>query len=272
MSTSVQVSKTRPIDDQLRGLPEGLSIYDPFLRHEVKEALEEGGEALISRNAEGEKNGLFIYDEYEGTGTIFTKSREAFDLFFKMKPSSYIFSELDVAEYPKEVWNIWELDVDAATADHRFRHHVSMDEDVGEVERFVLATQPETNREWVRVSLKNGDKCFVVKIANRVVGIAWMTIVGGVARSQGLYVEPQFRRMGATTDNFYARLIYLKSRRVHTLINEIAESNVASSGHAAKIGERIVGRIFLYTSPESGPAENHDRRSHPDSDSLHPIG
>ena len=272
MSNSVQVSKTRPIDDQLRGLPEGLSLYDPFLRHEVKEALEEGGEALISQNAEGEKDGLFIYDEYERTGTIFTKSREAFDLFFKMKPSSYIVSELEVAEYPKEVWNIWELDVDAATAEYRFKHHVSMDEDVEEVERFVHATQPETNRQWVRVSLENGDKCFVVKIANRIVGIAWMTIVGGVARSQGLYVEPQFRRMGATTDNFYARLIYLKSRRVHTLINEIAESNLASSGHAAKIGERIVGRIFLYASPESGPSEDNDKRSRLDSGSLHPVG
>ncbi len=87
-------------------------------------------------------------------------------------------------------------------------------------------------------------------MANRIVGIAWMTIVDGVARSHGLYVEPQFRRMGITRDNFHARLIYLKSRHVHTLINEIAESNVASSGHAARIGEKIVGKIFLYTSPD----------------------
>jgi len=56
--------------------------------------------------------------------------------------------------------------------------------------------------------------------------------------------------MGITKDNFQARLIYLKSRHVHTLINEIAETNVASSGHAAKIGEKIVGKIFLYASPD----------------------
>ena len=98
---------------------------------------------------------------------------------------------------------------------------------------------------------ENGDKCFVVKISNRIVGIAWMTIVGGIARSHSLYVEPKFRRMGITKDNLQARLIYLKSRHVHTLINEIAESNVASSSHAKKIGEKIVGRIFLYNSPDS---------------------
>jgi len=172
-----------------------------------------------------------------------------FDYFYDFKPSSYIFSELQVAEHPEEVWNIWQLDVDKAPLDHRFKHHVSMDYDVREIEQFMAATQPETNRQWVSVALRNGDKCFVVKIANRIVGIAWMTIVDGVARSHGLYVEPQFRRMGITRDNFQARLIYLKSRHVHTLINEIAESNVASSGHAARIGEKIVGKIFLYTSP-----------------------
>ncbi len=125
-----------------------------------------------------------------------------------------------------------------------------MDHDVREIEQFMAATQPETNRRWVSVALKNGDKCFVVKIANRIVGIAWMSIVDGVARSHGLYVEPQFRRMGITRDNLQARLIYLKSRHVHTLINEIAESNVASSSHAVKAGEKIVGKIFLYTSSD----------------------
>lgn len=238
------------MDEQLGDLPRGLSLFDPLLRHEVKEAIEAGGEAYVSTNVEGGKNGLFIYDGYEATGTVFTKSREVFDYFYDLKPSSYIFSELDVAQHPKEVWNVWQLDVDEAPLDHRFKHQVSMDNDVREIERFMAATQPETNKQWVGVALRNGDKCFVVKMANRIVGIAWMTIVDGVARSHGLYVEPQFRRMGITTDNFHARLIYLKSRHVHTLINEIAESNVASSGHAARIGEKIVGKIFLYTSPD----------------------
>lgn len=249
MSNSVQVSKIKTIDE-LGDLPKQLSFFDPLLRHEVKEALEAGGEAFISQNSEGVKNGLFIYDNYEATGTIFTKSREVFDHFYNLKPSSYIFSELEVAEHPKEVWNIWQLDVDKTPSSHRFKHHVSMDHNVREIEDFMASTQPETNRQWVSVALNNGDKCFVVKIANRIVGIAWMTIVDGVARSHGLYVEPQFRKMGIMRDNLQARLIYLKSRRVHTLINEIAESNVASSSHAAKAGEKIVGKIFLYTSPE----------------------
>lgn len=250
MSNGIQVSEIKSVEAQLAGLPKGLSFFDPLLRHEVKEALESGGEAFISKNSEGEKNGLFIYDGYEATGTIFTKSREAFDHFYELKPSSYIFSELEVAELPKEVWNIWQLDVDKASSDYRFKHHVSIDYDVDEIERFMAAAQPGTNRRWVRVALKNGDKCFVVKIGSKIVGIAWMSIVGGIARSHGIYVEPQFRRTGIMRDDQQARLIYLKSRNVHTLINEIAESNVAASSLAAKAGEKIVGKIFLYTSPD----------------------
>ena len=81
-----------------------------------------------------------------------------FDYFYELKPSSYIFSELEVAEHPKEVWNVWQLDVDKAPVDHRFKHQVSMDHDVMEIEGFMATTQPETNKQWVGVALKNGDK------------------------------------------------------------------------------------------------------------------
>ena len=250
MSEIVQVPKAEVLGEQLSDLPKGLSFFDPILPHEAKEALESGGEVFISQTSKGAKDGLFIYDSYEATGTIFTRSKEAFDKFYRLKPSSYIFSELEVAEHPKEKWNIWQLNVEKAAARHRFRHHVTMDHDPGEIERFMAFTQPETNQTWVRVALKNGDKCFVVKIAGRIVGMAWMAVVGDVARSHGLYVEPQFRRMGIMKDNFYARLIYLKSRHVRILINEIADSNVPSASHAAKIGETIAGKIFLYTNPD----------------------
>src|SRR5207244_9909757 len=250
-SNGLQVSEVKSADEELRDLPKGMSFFEPIIRHEVKEALEAGGEVYVSQSSNGHKSGLFIYDGYEATGTIFTRSREVFDHFYLLKPSSYSVSEYEVAEHPKEVWNIWQLNVDKVALEHKFKHDVSMEYNVGDIERFIASSQPETNRGWIKVALRNGDKCFVVRIANRIVGIAWMTIAGGVARSHGLYVEPQFRRMGIMRDNLQARLIYLKSRHVHTLINEISESNIASARHAAKAGEKIVGKIFLYTSPDS---------------------
>jgi hypothetical protein len=248
-SSSLHVSVVRSVEE-LGDLSKGLSFFDPIIHHEAKEALEADDEVYVSKSSDGHKNGLFIYDGFEATGTIFTRSKEVFDHFYPLKPSSYIFSEYEATEHPKEDWNIWQLDVDKAPLNHRFKHHVNMENNVEEIERFMTATQPETNRKWIKVALRNGDKCFVVRIANRIVGMAWMTIAGGVARSHGLYVEPQFRRMGIMRDNLQARLIYLKSRHVHTLINEIPESNVASSSHASSAGEKIVGKIFLYTSPD----------------------
>ena len=247
-----KITDPKTVDQKLGGLPGGLSFFDAIVRHEAREELECGGEVYFSDGPDGGKNGVFIYDGYEATGTIFTRSREVFDRFFALKPSSYIFSELDVEEHPKEEWSIWQLDVNKASSDHRFKHHVSIENNAKEIEDFMAINQPETNRQWVAVALKNGDKCFVVRMFDRIVGIAWMTIVDGIARSHSLYVEPNFRRKGITLDIFYARLIYLKSRRVHTLINEIADSNVASSAHARGIGERVVGKIYLYQSPASG--------------------
>ena len=112
-----------------------------------------------------------------------------------------------------------------------------------EIEQFMTLTQPETNRKWVSVAISNGDKCFVVKIANRIVGIAWISIVDDIARSHSVYVEPQFRRRGIMSDIMQARLLYLKSRHVHTLINEVAESNTASSCHVVKAGEKKRGQV-----------------------------
>src|SRR5947209_4306244 len=154
---------------QLGDLPKGLSFFDPILHHEAKAALEADGEVYVYESPEGLKSGLFIYDGYEATGTIFTRSREVFDHFYLLKPSSYIFSEYEVAEHPKEVWNIWQLDVDKVALEHKFKHDVSMEYDVGDIERFMASSQPETNRGWIKVALRNGDKCFVVRIAHRIV-------------------------------------------------------------------------------------------------------
>lgn len=247
MSESTLVTKVESAEKL--SLPKGLSFFDPIIRHEAREAIEAGGEVFVSKDARGETEGLLIFDGVEATGTIFTKSRKAFDRLFALKPDSYIFSEMDIPTLPREPWNIWQLDVDKAKVDHRFKHHVSIDSNEDEIARFMAATQPDTNVRWIGAALKNGDKCFVVKIANRIVGMAWMTMVEGLARSHGLYVEPQFRRRGIMRDCLQARLIYLRSRHVHTLINEIAESNVASSAHAAKAGEKVVGKLFLYTTP-----------------------
>ncbi len=253
MLVSIRVKEVtiETIDEQIGGLPSGLSFFDPLLRHEVKETLESNGEVFVSEGSEGNKNGLFIFDNYEETGTIFTQSRQVFDHFYNLKPSSYIFAELEIAELQKELWNIWQLDVDATPSSYRFKHQISMDYDVKEIEQFMTLTQPETHRKWVSVAISNGDKCFVVKIANRIVGIAWISIVDDIARSHSVYVEPQFRRRGIMSDIMQARLLYLKSRHVHTLINEVAESNTASSCHVVKAGEKIVGKMFLYTSPDT---------------------
>ncbi|MDG6933774.1 MAG: hypothetical protein JRN68_03665, partial [Nitrososphaerota archaeon] len=55
---SVELSS---IDRQLSELPAGLTIFEPFLKHEAKESIESGGEVFVSEDSSGKKDGLFIY-------------------------------------------------------------------------------------------------------------------------------------------------------------------------------------------------------------------
>jgi len=54
--------------------------------------------------------------------------------------------------------------------------------------------------------------------------------------------------------------MHLRSKGLHTLMNEIAESNVASSNHVEKAGEKIVGKMYLYATPEWLRMDGGDRR------------
>src|SRR3989442_5960295 len=99
-SNVLQVSEVKSIDERLGDLPKGLSFFDPILHHEAKEAIEAGGEVYVYRSTEGHKSGFFIYDGYETTGTIFSKSSEGFDHVYSLKTSRSSFPNDEVTEHP----------------------------------------------------------------------------------------------------------------------------------------------------------------------------
>ena len=85
-----EVKKVSEID----AFPKGVTFFEPYLKHDLKETLEAGGEAYLSKDSDGVITGRFMYDGYEEDGTIYTKSREVFDQFFGLKEFSFLYSEL----------------------------------------------------------------------------------------------------------------------------------------------------------------------------------
>jgi len=238
---------TERIDDASFALPDDLSFFAPYLRYFVKEILETGGEAFVSRTSEGAVSGLFIYDIPEKTGTIFTRSRDAFDRFYQLKPFNSLFAEIET-EHESEVYDIYTVDLENVAGDHRFRHEISVatERQADEIERFMVSTHPGINRRWVRVALKNGDRCFTARLCDEIAGAGWLSAVDGSGRLHSLYVKPQFRGMGVGEDLLCARLLWLRSKHARSAFSEISRNNASSSRVAVKGRMKVSGRIFQY--------------------------
>src|SRR5512139_747264 len=124
-SGDMEVSKLpSPFDIDLV-FPEGFSFFQPYLRYFINEVLEIGGEAYVSRTSDGNISGLFTYDDFEKSGTVYTRSREVFEYFCGLKPLNFLFAELRT-EVESEVYNIYNIDLESQDISHRFSHEISM--------------------------------------------------------------------------------------------------------------------------------------------------
>jgi GNAT superfamily N-acetyltransferase len=228
-------------------VPHDFSFFEPYLHYFIGEILEIGGEAYVSRDSEEAVSGIFLYDSSEKAGTVYTRSREVFDYFYELKPFNFLFAEIKT-EAESEIYDIYTVDLENLDIVHRFRHEISIaeKESISDIERFMALTHPGINRKWVSVALKNGEKCFIVRLTNEIAGLGWLSIVNGIGRLHSLYVKPQFRRIGIGEDILFARLLWLKSKHAHSAFSEISRYNVSSSRIAIKGHMTVSDQVFQY--------------------------
>jgi GNAT superfamily N-acetyltransferase len=228
-------------------LPKAFSFFEPYLQYLIGEVLEIGGEAYVSRASEDKISGLFTYDDFEKSGTVFTRSKEVFDYFYGLKPFNFLFAEFKT-EVKSEVYNIHSINLEDHDIVHRFSHEISMadDEQTSEIERFMVLAHPEINRKWTRAALKNGDKCFTVRLDGEIAGLGWASFINDIGRLHSLFVNPQFRNLGIGEDILYARLMYLKSKRACLAFSEIHQDNFPCSRIASKAQMTVCGHVYQY--------------------------
>ena len=243
----MEVSKLSTAFDTDLVFPEGFSFFEPYLQHFIREVLEIGGEAYVSRTSDGNISGLFTYDDFEKSGTVYTRSREVFEYFCGLKPLNFLFAELRT-EVESEVYNIYNIDLESQDISHRFSHEISIADggEIGEIERFMALAHPGMNKRWTRVALKNGDKCFTVRLDSEIAGLGWVSLVRGIGRIHSLFVKPQFRKLGIGEDILHARLMWLKLEHARSAFSEISRDNSPSSRIATKAQMRVCGQLFQY--------------------------
>ena len=227
--------------------PDGFSFFEPYLRHFIREVLQMGGEAYVSRAADRSVSGVFLYDDSEKAGTVFTRSRGVFDYFRRLKPLNSLFAELET-EVESEVYDIYTIDLENQDIFHRFSHEISMGDEgqIGEIERFMVLAHPGMNRRWIRVALENRDKCLTVRLGSEIAGMGWVSLAKGIGRIHSLFVNPQFRRMGIGEDLLHARLLWLRSMQARSAFSEISRHNFPSASIASKAQMKVCGQVFQY--------------------------
>ena len=232
--------------------PNGFSFFEPYLQYFIRETIGAGGEAYVSRTSEGNISGLFVYDGSEKTGTIYTRSKEAFDYFYELRPANFLFAELKT-EHESEVYDIYTIDLENLAIVHRFSHEISIAEegDVDEIGQFMASAHPGINKRWVNVALKEGERCFFVRLGKEIAGLGWLSIVNNIGRLHSLHVKPQFRRIGIGEDILFARLLWLRSKRARSAFSEISRDNSPSSRIAMKGRMTPSGTIFQYFKKDS---------------------
>ena len=243
----ISASQVRSASDVRSIFPDGFSFFQPYLEYWVKETLEIGGEAYVSKTASGNGSGLFLYDDYEKAGSIFTRSREVFDHFYRQKPSKSIYAELQT-EQPKEIYDIYTVDLQDKSLDHKFSHSVLVAdrEQIEEIRQFMLSTHPGTNPRWIDVALRNGDKCVIVRLGDEIAGVGWVSLVNDIGRLHSLFVKPRFRKISVALDVLFARLYWLKSKNARMALSEISVNNLQSSRIAARGGMKVSGQVYQY--------------------------
>jgi hypothetical protein len=252
-SEEVRVSQVRNISDIHFVFPNGFSFFQPYLEYWIKETLEIGGEAHVSETEAGDCSGLFLYDDYEKAGSIFTRSAQVFDYFYKLKPFKSIYAEFRT-EHPKEIYDIHTIDLEHNSLDHTFSHAVSVADrgQIKEIRQFMLSTHPGTNPRWIDVALESGDKCVTVRLGDELAGVGWLGLVNGIGRLHSFFVRPRFRKMGIGLDILFARLLWLKSKRAQMAFSEISVNNFQSSRISLRGGMKISGLVYQYFNTQSG--------------------
>lgn len=247
----MEVSEIRDTADISLVFPDSFSFFEPYLRYQIKEIMQVGGAAYLARDPEGRVSGLFIYDNFEKSGTIYTRSREVFDHFFQLMPFNFIFSEMAI-ERENEIYDIYTIDFRDRAIEHSFSHEIRLagEGDTEELERFMVSTHNGINPGWVKVALMNGERCFTAWLGSEIAGLAWVSLVNGIGRLHTLYVKPQFRGMKIGEDLLFARLLWAKSMNARSAFSEVARQNHHCSRIALKAKMGVAGQIFQYFRPE----------------------
>jgi len=224
----------------------GLSArFDPFLPHFAREAVAAGADVWFS-TSEGRLSAMYLDDRVESTGSVFTYDRRIAERLVLERPgSTYAEHLLDV---PHESFDLYSARLADPLPLRPFRHEVRRIEEGDRPAALALLREsyPGSNVGYFSGPSDPAEVGFRVRLEEEVVGVAWGSVAGSVARLHSLTVRPGARRLGVATDLLHARILWARAAGLREAFSEISEENVPSRTIAERAGLRPTGRIHLY--------------------------
>ena len=208
---------------------------------------------MLGVEAEGRLTGLALIEPVEHHASVFSRSSEVADRLIRAAGVDTAFAEVELAR-PREAVTIYATSLEEAPrVPMRHRPFVVARADRERVAELVREMYGTTAARWTEVAFSAGEACLAVDVGGLLAGVAWLTVVGPVARLHTLSVRPGFRRMGIGTDLASARLLLARHVGARRAISEIAETNAGSRAVAERVGMAPSGRMFLYSGSPPTP-------------------
>ncbi|HXQ94045.1 MAG TPA: GNAT family N-acetyltransferase [Thermoplasmata archaeon] len=247
----VPVIERVPDARSARALPLGhlSEFFDPFLLPFALDTLRVGGEVWDSRAGDA-VDGLFLYLDSEGFGSIFTRDPAVAQAFSTFHPGRSIYSDFPFGSAP-EVYGVYEGDLASEPPGHRFRHAVrlALGPDREAVVRLMRDVHEVVDPRWFEPMVREDEVGFVVEGGNELAGAGWVSVASDHARLHSLTVRSRYRRTGVATDLWHARAAWAAQAGARRLVTEISDLNSGSRALAEAQGMRRVGQIYRCVGP-----------------------
>ncbi len=281
---SVNIKRIKNVDALPTIKNHATAHFEPFLPHMVDKTLMAGGRVALATTMFGDVVGVGLYNREAKVGTVLAPSTEVAETLRKylgckdffseyqhkitIRPNYYISSsdKRRMAAYDNAAYNVFETHkvyrlegIPPMTYDPTLVRPM-VEDDLGKVIDLAKRVYRLRSRRWIRALHESGDLGYVAEVGGEIVGFGFACVCGEHGRLHTLGVHPDHRGKGIAKELHRARLEAMRRMGVTTVIDEIADWNLASIRISTLSGFRPVGRMWVETVRKSRVKKNIVRR------------
>lgn len=269
-TASVTVRRIKKLNQLPPYVNEATEHFGPFLEHMVAKSLRAGDRVAIAVNGD-DLVGIAFYNREAKVGTVLARTTEVTETLRRFLKAKDFFSERehrikvrkdyylspdqlrDLARHGSRAYNIFEthkvyrLDgIPVSTYDPSLVRPMTRG-DLPAVTRLAKQVFKTPSRRWIAANLDSGDLAYVAVVDGAIVGFGFACVCGDHGRLHTLAVHPDHRGKGIAKELHRARLEAMRRMGVTSVLDEIADWNLASIRISSLSGFQPVGRMWVET-------------------------